>query len=102
MFFIYSLMMRGLSIMNKYIVVNLNMFAKENQVFIVSPNEDTFQIGVYTIEQLPKALLKLAYDQDIYNIRIAGNSKYSKLVEFGIEQAEITKYNERKINVEVI
>ena len=37
---IYSLMMRGLYIMDKYIIINVNMFARENQVFIVSPNED--------------------------------------------------------------
>lgn len=88
--------------MSKYIVANLNMFAKENQVFIVSPNEDSMQVGVYSIEQLPTALINLAHDNNINEIRIAGNSKYAKLVEFGIEQAEMTNYNERKINVEVI
>lgn len=88
--------------MDKYIIVNLNMFARENQVFIVSPNEDMIQIGAYTIEQLPEIIISLAHDGDIYNVKIAGGTKYSQLVEYGIETAEMTKYNERKIKVEVI
>lgn len=88
--------------MDKYIVINLNMFARENQVFIVAPNEDMVQVGVYTIEDLPKIVTDLAHSSDIYNVKIAGGTKYSQLVEFGIETTEMTKYNERKIKVEVM
>jgi hypothetical protein len=41
-------------------------------------------------------------DSDIYNVKIAGSGKYSQLIEFGIGTNEMLKYNERKINVEVI
>ena len=99
---IYSLMMRGLYTMDKYIIINLNMFARENQVFIVAPNEDMVQVGAYTIEDLPKIVTDLAHSSDIYNVKIAGGTKYSQLVEFGIETTEMTKYNERKIKVEVM
>lgn len=88
--------------MDKYIIINLNMFARENQVFIVAPNEDMIQVGAYTIEDLPKIVTDLAHSSDIYNVKIAGGTKYSQLVEFGIETTEMTKYNERKIKVEVI
>ena len=88
--------------MDKYIIVNMNMFARENQVFIIAPNEDMYQVGAYTIEQLPEIITSLAHDNDIYNIKIAGGTKYSQLVEYGIETTEMTKYNERKIKVEVI
>jgi hypothetical protein len=88
--------------MDKYIIVNLNMFARENQVFIVAPNEDMVQVGAYTIEDLPKIVTDLAHSSDIYNVKIAGGTKYSQLVEFGIETTEMTKYNERKIKVEVM
>lgn len=88
---------------NKYIVINLNMFAKENQIFIVSPDaEATEQVAVASIEDLPKIITQLAEDTGVYNVRIAGNSKYAQLVEYGIMQEEFTKYNNRKINVEVI
>jgi hypothetical protein len=78
------------------------MFARENQVFIVAPNEDMVQVGAYTIEDLPKIVTDLAHSSDIYNVKIAGGTKYSQLVEFGIETTEMTKYNERKIKVEVM
>jgi hypothetical protein len=44
----------------------------------------------------------LAHSTDIYNVKIAGSGKYSQLIEFGIGASENLKYNERKINVEVI
>lgn len=99
---IYSLMMRGLYIMDKYIIINLNMFTRGNQVFIVAPGEDMMQVGAYPIEQLPEVISNLAHERDIYNVKIAGGTKYSQLVEYGIETAEMTKYNERKIKVEVM
>ena len=88
--------------MDKYIIVNINMFARENQVFIVSANKDIMQVGAYTIEQLPKIISSLAYERDIYNVKIFGGTKYGQLLEQGIEKTENLKYNERKIKIEVI
>lgn len=88
--------------MDKYIIVNINMFARENQVFIVSANKDIMQIGAYTIEQLPEIISSLAYERDIYNVKIFGGTKYGQLLEHGIEKTENLKYNERKIKIEVI
>ena len=88
--------------MDKYIIVNINMFARENQVFIVSANKDIMQVGAYTIEQLPEIISSLAYERDIYNVKIFGGTKYSQLLEYSIEKAENLKYNERKIKIEVI
>lgn len=89
--------------MSKYIVINLNMFAKENQIFIVSPEEEkSEQIAVASIEDMPKVITQLAEETGVYDIKIAGNSKYSQLVEYGILQEEISKYKNRKINIEVI
>ena len=87
--------------MDKYIIINVNMFARENQVFIVSPNEDMMQVGAYTIEQLPEVISNLTHENNIYNVKIAGGRKYSQLLEYGIETTENLKYNERKIKVEV-
>ena len=88
--------------MDKYIIINVNMFARENQVFIVPPEEDMIQVGAYTIEQLPEVISNLAHENNIYNVKIAGGTKYSQLLEYGIETTENLKYNERKIKVEVI
>ena len=88
--------------MDKYIIINVNMFARENPVFIISQNEDMYQVGSYTIEQLPEIISALAHESEIYNVKIAGGSKYGQLIEYGIETTEMSKYNERKIKVEVI
>ena len=88
--------------MDKYIVINMIMFVRENQVFIVSANEDMAQVGTYTIEQLPEIVSTLAHESDIYNVKITGSGKYGQLIEFGISSNEMTKYNENKIKVEVI
>lgn len=88
--------------MDKYIIVNINMFARENKVFIVSANKNIMQVGAYTIEQLPEIISSLAYERDIYNVKIFGGTKYGQLLEQGIEKTENLKYNERKIKIEVI
>lgn len=88
--------------MDKYIIVNLNMFARENQVFIVAPNEDMKQVGAYTVEELPDVISNLAHETDIYDVKIAGGTKYSQIVEYGVETLEMVKYKERKIKIEVI
>ena len=88
--------------MDKYIIININMFTLENQVFIVAPGADMTQVGAYTIEQLPDVITNLAYKSDIYKVKIAGGTKYGQLIEFGIGTSEMLKYNERKIEVEVI
>lgn len=88
--------------MDKYIIVNINMFARENKVFIISANKDIMQVGAYTIEQLPEIISSLAYERDIYNVKIFGGTEYGQLLEYGIEKAENLKYNERKIKIEVI
>ena len=36
------------------------------------------------------------------SIKIAGSGKYAQLIEYGIETAEMAKYNENKIEIEVI
>ena len=88
--------------MDKYIIINVNMFARGNQVFIVVPNQDMKQIGTYTMEQLPEVITNLAHENNIYDVKIAGGTKYSQLLEYGIETTEMINYNERKIKVEVI
>ena len=88
--------------MDKYIIINVNMFARGNQVFIVAPNQDMKQIGAYTMEQLPEVITNLAHENNIYDVKIAGGTKYSQLLEYGIETTEMINYNERKIKVEVI
>lgn len=98
---IYSHMMRGLSGMDKYIVANVNMFSRKNQVVIIDSEVLTFDQN-YSLEQLPEIILQLAYENNIYNVKLAGAGKFAQLIEYEINSKEITKYNENKIEVEVI
>ena len=88
--------------MDNFIVINLNMFSNRSQVFIVSAENGMVKQGEYTVEQLPTIVTQLAHESNTYNIKISGNSNYSKLVIYGIEMTEMTKYNENKIQIEVI
>jgi 6-phosphogluconate dehydrogenase (decarboxylating) len=47
-------------------------------------------------------LAQLAHESQTYSIKIAGSGKYAQLIEYGIETAEMAKYNENKIEIEVI
>ena len=89
--------------MDKYILINLNMFAVDNQVLVINGlDADTTEIGTYSIEQLPDVIAELAHETGIYKIKIAGNSKFAELVNYGITTKEMFKYNENKIEIEVI
>ena len=88
--------------MDKYIIVNINMFAVDSQVSVVSAENGVTEIGRYPIEELPNVVTQIAHDGDIYKVKIIGGAKYSQLIEFGINTNEMLKYNERKIEIEVI
>ena len=53
--------------MDKYIIANINMFDRASPVFIVAPNEDIVQLGAYTVEELPDAIINQAYENEIYD-----------------------------------
>lgn len=85
----------------KFLIINLNMFANEHPVYLVSPCENK-EIGNFSIETLPLDINILAKENDVHEVRIIGAKQYAPLVEFGIKQTEMTKYNKNELNVEVI
>ena len=87
--------------MDNCIIITVNMFARDSQVLVVDSGSSV-PVGKYSIEQLPLVIAELAHKSNIYAVKIAGGEKYSQLIQYGIEQSEMTKYNERKIEVEVI
>ena len=87
--------------MDKYIVINMNMFTFAHHIFTVE-NGVSEDKGSYSIESLPEAICLIAYGENIYDVKILGGSKYNQLLEFGIGSTEMLKYNERKIKIEVI
>ena len=89
--------------MDKYLIANINMFSLNNQVFLVDYfTREPYQIGAYSLTDLPQALVQLAYDNDINIIKIAGNNKYSEKISDEIAIQENLLFREKKIKVEVI
>lgn len=87
--------------MDKYILVNINMFAHQSKV-LVTDHKNLNLMANYTIEELPEVISQLAHEHNIYTVKLAGSGKYSQLIEYGIETTEMKKYNENKIKIEVI
>ena len=89
--------------MDKYLIANINMFSLNNQVFLVDAfTREPCQIGVYSLTDLPQALVQIAYDNDVNIIKIAGNNKYSEKISDEIAIQENLLFREKKIKVEVI
>lgn len=86
---------------NEFIYVELNMFDANSKVMCYGENSLN-EVGHFSVSELPTILVNLAYDQNINLIKIAGNSKYAQLVEFGVHTVEAQKYNNGKIRIEVI
>ena len=88
--------------MNKYIVINLNMFAATHSVTVC--DDDGMNWYNWRLDDWRHAnfITEYAYSNDIYNVKIVGNSKYAQLIEYGIGLAETSRYRERKIEIEVI
>ena len=89
--------------MDNFIYGYIDLFAKESSMFLAdnSISEPSF-IGKYSLAELPKAIVEQAYINSTYKVKIVGSNKFSQLIEYEIASKEITKYNENKIEVEVI
>lgn len=87
--------------MDKYIVVNLNLFTYNHSIFIIK-NKETHSLGNYTLEELPAALLHSCEQENEYNVKISGNKQFIEEFINSIKEEEIKKYSKNKIEIEVI
>ena len=53
-------MMRGLFIMDNYIVINMNLFTLNHSVYVIESGKCR-EAGNYTIENLPEAICIIDY-----------------------------------------
>lgn len=88
--------------MDNKIFILIDMFSLNSKIMLVTSETEPTEIGSYSIKQIPEAVIALAHEHNAYNVQISGGEKYSKLIEYGIESAEMAKYGENKIKVEVI
>lgn len=85
----------------KKIVSVIKPFTLVQNIFIY---EDTDKIATYTanLNDIQNTLLKLTEEYQINNISLVGSKKFSKGIKEKIEQAEMIKYNENKIDIKLI
>lgn len=91
--------------MHKYLIINLNLFTKDSAITLITDTEEVgsnVSLGHFNIDTLPEVINNLANEYEITDIKIAGNSKFAPLIEYGIKQAEMVKYNKNNLNIEVI
>lgn len=85
----------------KKIVSVIKPFTLVQNIFVY---EDTDKIATYTanLNDIQNTLLKLTEEYQINNISLVGLKKFSKGIKEKIEQAEMIKYNENKIDIKLI
>ncbi len=85
----------------KKIVSVIKPFIMEQNIFVY---EDGNKINVSTsnIEDLDQMILKLADEYEVTEVNLLGPTNYSKGLKTKIENAEITKYKENKLEIKLI
>ena len=85
--------------MDKYIIIQLNMFVNANTVLITDSNNITENIGTYTLEEMPGVITALTHERNIYQVKISGNSMFSQLIEYGIGASEMANIMKEKLKL---
>ena len=88
--------------MNKYIIVNLNLFALESPITIMDSNGGAVICGAYALEDIPEAIVALSREHGISDVKVICNPNFAEMVSTSIMNIEAAQYNENKIKVEVI
>ena len=73
-------------------IQNIFVYENGNKINIVSTN----------IDDLPNKIIDLVDEYETSDIKLVGNSKFSKGIQEKIETAEMTKYNKNMLNIEFI
>ena len=87
--------------MDKFILINLNMFTTHNNLFIIN-EQGMDHVGSFTMEQMPAVLAQMSEQSGITEVRIAGNADFASTLVEDIKTYEMKHYAENKMNVEVI
>ena len=88
--------------MDKFILINLNMFTLNHQVFFANGNTGMSTLGAFPLEQLPAVIDQATDGADTNKVRIIGNELYAEnLIEL-VKSYELRKYSKNIIDIEVI
>jgi hypothetical protein len=88
--------------MDKIIYINVDPFSKNSSIYIAYEGANPSFVGSYNLEDIPSAIVELSNELGVNSVKIVGAGKFSQLIEYGIIDKEMTKYNKNKIEIEVI
>ena len=73
-----------------------------NQMVYVYQNGELFFSKLGTITDIDKIVIDLSEKYSIYTVDLAGPKMFSKGIQKRIEKAELTKYHQNKIKINLI
>ena len=72
------------------------------QTFYVYQDGNKLEITQARIKDIPDTVLELSRTYDVYQVDLSGSKHFSKGIIQKIQEEEITKYNENKLNIRCI
>lgn len=85
----------------KKIVSVIKPFTYNQNVFVYEDG-NKIETTITNLDNLSNTLFELIDKYNTNEVNLIGNLKFSKGIKEKIENAEITKYNDKKINIELI
>lgn len=82
----------------KKIVSIIKPFTFTQNIFVYE-NGNKIDVVSTDLDNLSKSLFELSEKHDTNEVDLIGNLKFSKGIKEKIETAEMTKYNENKLNI---
>ena len=88
----------------KAVVCNLNLFSANSPVMIVdAETSQTEKLGDISMSSfIPGELLAMCRAREIYELKLAGPTGYTRAIANEIATLEELNYSENKINVEIL
>ena len=85
--------------MNKIVSV-IRPFTMQQNIFVYN-GSNTVSITVAEMDNIEKAILNLVDEYQVNEVELVGAKKFTSGIKDKIVEAEISKYNENKLNIKL-
>lgn len=86
--------------MSKSLLVQYDPFTMESRVAIFNEHVRDYARVCSTLEELTEEVITMAYENDIYDIKVCGPFGIASQLNKMVQQYELNKYSQNKISVE--
>ncbi len=73
-----------------------------NQTLYVYEDGNSLDFMKVKIENIPEAIFKLSKAYNVYDVDLSGAKYFSKKLIQKIQEEEMIKYNEKKLNIRIV